>query len=105
MSQNNLADVTAVASGLLGKDRRLALDYLAESRCINLEWYLKKKIIEAADEEEMLDNTRPLKYALNFCRGNAQVTLLREQESTKTPDLMVEMDELGITFFLDPGFT
>ena len=89
---NNLLEIIEKAMQVLPENRRAVLDQLAKRGVVNLNWYLRTKII-APPEEERLDHMRVLRYAYNFCLAGAGVTLVRESsvESRKTPDLEIEI--------------
>lgn len=84
---------------IYGEDRRPLFELIAGSESEGYEWYLQAKIIDVADSEERLDNDRALKYAYNFCKAGASVTFLKERGNEKTPDLLVEIENLR--FFME----
>ncbi len=87
-------DVFEAAKERLGQNIEPSLDYLVKCDAVNLVWYLKEKIVELTDCEQVKDHLRPLKYAYIFCRKGAKVTFVRESASG-TPDLMVEIGQHG----------
>lgn len=75
-----------------------ALDALTGPNVVDLDWYLKDKIVRPSDQEQFLDHVRVLKYACLFVLCDAQVTFLREMQSP-TPDLRIDVD--GFTFYVE----
>ncbi|MCH7579586.1 MAG: VCBS repeat-containing protein [Chloroflexi bacterium] len=74
----------------LPEDRREVFEFLMERGVVNLEWYLRTKIVGVA-EAERNDHMMVLKYAYYFCLKDATVTLLRESPvpGEKMPDIEV----------------
>jgi hypothetical protein len=72
------------------------VDDLVSAGAVNLDWYLREKIVKP-DHETYLDHRRVLKYARLFgLRG--RVTFLIETRAP-TPDLQVDVDDL--TFYAE----
>ena len=90
MSSNITPGVIEMAMKGLPEDRREVFEFLMERGVVNLEWYLRTKIVGVA-EAERNDHMMVLKYAYYFCLKDATVTLLRESPvpGEKMPDIEV----------------
>jgi hypothetical protein len=78
----------------LGDDRRALLALLRDRGAIDLDWYLREKIVRPRDDGEVSDHARALKYAFTFVQHGATVAFLREANS-RQPDLRVQVEDLS----------
>ena len=95
MTQDTLLLIEKAAQRL-GQDTKPILDRIVE--CDGGEWYLREKIVKAPDDDALLDNSRPLKYAFNFLLNGAKIGFVREG-AEPTSDLMASVK--GVTFYVE----